>query len=106
MPAAAQSPQMTADDQRTSMERLDAALSALEGAVGRIAAAERSRTDLVDTLAVMDEDRQRLTDDLDAALARARTLETANEAVEQRLQAVDRRLSDLLSGLAGDAGGS
>ena len=87
---------MTEDDQRTGMDRLDAALSALEALVSRVAEAERSRIDLVETLAVMDEDRQRLADDLDAALARSRTLETANEAVGQRLQALGHRLSGLI----------
>lgn len=87
---------MTDDDQRTGVDRLEAALSALEAVASRVAAAERSRTDLIDTLAVMDEDRQRLADDLDAALARARTLEAANEAVEQRLQMLDRRLTRLI----------
>ena len=87
---------MTDDDQRTGVDRLEAALSALEAVASRVAAAERSRTDLIDTLAVMDEDRQRLADDLDAALARARTLEAANEAVGQRLQMLDRRLTRLI----------
>lgn len=87
---------MTDEDQRTGADRLEAALSALEAVAARVAAAERSRTDLVDTLAVMDEDRQRLADDLDAALARSRTLEAANEAVEQRLHVLGRKLSDLI----------
>ena len=92
---------MTEDDQRTGRERLDAALSALEAAVARVSSAERSRTDLVDTLAVMDEDRQRLADDLDAALARAKTLEMASDTVEQRLHALGGRLSVLI-GNAGE----
>lgn len=87
---------MTDDDQRTGADRLEAALSALEAVAARVAAAERSRTDLVDTLAVMDEDRQRLADDLDAALARSGALEAANEAVGQRLQALDRKLLALI----------
>lgn len=87
---------MTDDDQRTGVDRLEAALSALEAVASRVAAAERSRTDLVDTLAVMDEDRQRLADDLDAALARARTLETANETVGQRLRMLDHTLAGLI----------
>lgn len=88
---------MTEHDERTGVDRLEAALSALEAVVSRVAAAERSRTDLIDTLAVMDEDRQRLADDLDAALARSRTLESANDVVGQRLRAIDRKLSGLIA---------
>ena len=87
---------MTQDDSRAPMERLDAALAALEAAVARVAGAETSRADLVDTLAIMDDDRQRLAADLDAALARTQALETANTTVGQRLEAMSGRLATLL----------
>jgi hypothetical protein len=75
-----------ADESRDVIARLDAALTALETAVARVAGADKVRADLAETLAVMDDDRQRLASDLDAALSRAQTLAAANEAVAMRLE--------------------
>ena len=86
---------MDAGDSRDVTARLDAALTALESAVARVAGADQARTDLADSLAVMDDDRQRLAADLDAALFRTKTLEAANDAVATRLE----RLSETLGGL-------
>ncbi len=91
---------MDADDSRDVTARLDAALTALESAVARVAGADQARTDLADSLAVMDDDRQRLAGDLDAALFRAKTLEAANEAVATRLEKLDARLADAAGGVA------
>ena len=79
--------------------RLDAAFAALEAAVARVAGAERSRVDLADTLAIMDDDRQRLAAALDATTAKAQAMEVASEAVEARLHAMGTHLSALLDGM-------
>lgn len=89
---------MTQDGSRAPIERLEAAFAALEAAVARVAGAERSRADLLDTLALMDDDRQRLAADLDAAVAKAHAMEAANNTVERRLEAMSARLLALLEG--------
>lgn len=89
---------MSGDDPRSRTERLDAALTVLEAAVARGAAAEQTHADLTTSLAAMDEDRQRLAAELDAALARADRLEAASEAVQQRLEHAARRALGLLDG--------
>ena len=90
---------MDADDTRDVTARLDAALTALESVVARVAGAEQVRADLSETLAVMDDDRQRLANDLDTALARTQALEVANDAVASRLE----RLRDTLGAPADNA---
>lgn len=84
--------------ERTSLDRLDAALAALEAAASRAALAERSRADVTEALAAMDEDRQRLADALDGALTRAAALEQVNDAVGRRLDQACTQLADLLTG--------
>jgi len=84
---------MTGDATPTKLpERLDAALQRLAAALDRLdAAAERRakadalRTNLEDELAVMQDDRSRLAVELDGAVARARSLELANDEVARRL---------------------
>jgi chromosome segregation ATPase len=73
-------------------ERLDAALTRLAAALDRLdAAGERRakadalRTNLEDELAVMQDDRSRLAAELDGAIARAESLELANDEVARRL---------------------
>jgi hypothetical protein len=87
---------MTQDGTNATIDRLDAALAALEAATARIAGAEYTRADLLESLAVMDDDRQRLADELDSALAHARVLETANGDAERMLDEASRRLTALI----------
>ena len=94
---------MDGDGPNNVTARLDAALSALEAAVARVAGAEQVRADLSETLAIMDDDRQRLAADLDAALTLSRTLEAANDAVAVRLQNLGERLGQTRVTLPGDA---
>jgi hypothetical protein len=89
---------MNQDGTKALLDRLDGALAALEGAAARIAGSERTRADLIESLAVMDDDRQRLADDLDAALARTRTLEVAGDAARATLDRACERLSALIDG--------
>ena len=68
-----------------ALKRLSAALDQLEAASVRSAGASAERRDLVDTLAVMQDDRGRLAEELDVALTRAQDLEHATEEVALRL---------------------
>lgn len=62
-----------------ALSRLASALEQLEAAGERRAIADRVRADLEDELAVMQDDRARLTVELDGSLARTRALALANE---------------------------
>jgi chromosome segregation ATPase len=68
------------------LRRLAAALDQLDAASERQAKVELARADLVQELALMQEDRQRLAVELDAALARCETLEKAQAEIVGRLQ--------------------
>jgi Domain of unknown function (DUF4164) len=68
-------------------KRLALALDALAAAVERRRDADRGEETLADQLHALGSDRSRLASELDAAAARARTLETANREVAQRLDA-------------------
>jgi seryl-tRNA synthetase len=65
--------------------RLQAALDALDGAVERRLEREQGHAALASQVHAFDSDRSRLASELDAAAARARTLETTNREVAQRL---------------------
>jgi chromosome segregation ATPase len=68
-----------------ALERLAEALDALDAACARRAALDAQRGDLVEELAVMQDDRARLAAELDAASARAQALEAAQIQVGRRL---------------------
>ena len=68
-----------------ALKRLAAALDRLDAAAERRAKADALRTNLEDELAVMQDDRSRLAVELDGAVARARSLELANDEVARRL---------------------
>jgi chromosome segregation ATPase len=85
-------------------ERLDAALKQLAAALDRLdAASERRaqadalRTNLEDELAVMQDDRSRLAAELDGAIARARSLELANDEVARRLCGASAEIREVLA---------
>jgi len=65
--------------------RLQAALEALDSAVGRRLERDQGEAVLASQVHAFDADRARLASDLDAAAARARGLENANREVAQRL---------------------
>jgi DNA-directed RNA polymerase specialized sigma24 family protein len=66
-------------------KRLALALDALEAAIERRREADRSEEGLADQLHALGADRSKLASDLDAAVARARVLETANREIARRL---------------------
>ena len=67
--------------------RLTQALDQLEAAVDRRIEIERSRTVLTEQVHALDADRSRLAADLDAQVARVRTLESTNRDIARRLDA-------------------
>ena len=69
----------------TALKRLSAALDQLEAAQSRREKADLVRSDLTEELAIMQDDRSRLAVELDLALARAKSLETANREAAERL---------------------
>lgn len=79
-----------------ALRRLASALDLLEAAVARRAAAEAARADLAEELAVMQDDRARLALDLDAATARAKTLEAASQQVSRRLDKAGQSIRALI----------
>ena len=79
-----------------ALKRLAHALESLEAADERRAASERTRADLEEELAVMQDDRARLAAELDGALARNRALALANADVAGRLDHAEGILRGLL----------
>jgi Domain of unknown function (DUF4164) len=69
----------------SATRRLQSALEALDGAVGRRLDRDRGQAALASQVHAFDVDRARLAAELDDASARARTLETANREVALRL---------------------
>jgi hypothetical protein len=65
--------------------RLALALDALDAAVERRSEADRSEQGLAEQIHALDSDRARLASELDQALARTRSLETANHEVADRI---------------------
>ena len=71
----------------TATRRLQSALEALDGAVGRRLERDQGQAALASQVHAFDADRARLAAELDAAAARGRALETTNREVAQRLDA-------------------
>ena len=69
----------------SATRRLQSALEALDGAVGRRLDRDQGQAVLATQVHAFDVDRARLAAELDDATARARTLESANREVAQRL---------------------
>ncbi len=67
-------------------KRLALALDALEAAVERRQEADRGEEGLAAQLHALGADRSQLASDLDAAVARARSLETSNREIARRLE--------------------
>ena len=69
----------------SATRRLQAALEALDGAVGRRLERDRGQAALASQVHAFDADRARLAAELDVASARARALETPHREVALRL---------------------
>jgi chorismate-pyruvate lyase len=69
----------------SATRRLQSALEALDGAVGRRLERDQGQAAVATQLHAFDVDRARLAAELDEATARSRTLETANREVALRL---------------------
>jgi hypothetical protein len=67
--------------------RLSQALDMLDAAVDRRIEIDRSRAVLAEQVHALDADRSKLAADLDAQLAKVRSLESANREVARRLDA-------------------
>jgi septal ring factor EnvC (AmiA/AmiB activator) len=78
-------------------KRLALALDALAAAVERRNDADRGEQTLDAQLHALGTDRSRLASELDAAAARARTLETTNREVAQRLDAAIDTIRSVLA---------
>jgi hypothetical protein len=76
--------------------RLAHALDALGVAVERKCGADGRNGGLAEDLHALGADRARLASDLDAAMARARTLETANREIAQRLDSAIGTIRSML----------
>lgn len=80
-----------------ALKRLQAALGQCEAAAQRLGRAGDDKRDLVDTLAVMQDDRGRLATELDAALNRQHELEHATQEIALRLDQAGGTLRRLLA---------
>jgi hypothetical protein len=80
MPATAETSAIDA-----ASRRLTLALDALEAALERRRDADRGEAGLVAQVHALGSDRSRLASDLDAAVARSRSLETTNHEIARRL---------------------
>ncbi len=83
-----------------ALARLNGALDNLEAAAARRAQADAARLNLEDELAVMADDRARLAQDLDGALARGHSLARANGEVAGRLARIGETVRGVLDGIA------
>ncbi len=81
--------------------RLDAALDALEAAIHRQRAGERSLASLRGELQLMAEDRSRLAEQLDAAQDRIARLEAARDEASRRLDAAMETIRAMLQAAEG-----
>ena len=85
-----------------ALKRLTTALDQLEAASERVTRAGADRRDLADTLAVIQDDRGRLANELDAALTRTQALEHATDEVALRLGQAGASLRRLLAATEGE----
>lgn len=87
-----------------ALKRLAAALDLLDAAGERRAKADALRANLEDELAVMQDDRARLAVELDGAIARAKSLELANDEVARRLNGACAEIREVLAEAAAREG--
>jgi hypothetical protein len=91
---------ITPDRLQRAVHRLTGALDNLELAAARRAEIEAARGDIDQEFAVMQDDRSRLAVELDAALARSRTLDRTAEEVAGRLQRAGATVRTILAELS------
>ena len=89
-------------DLDAALKRLSGVLDQLEAAVERVRHIGTERRDLEDTLALMQDDRNRLANDLDGALTRTRVLEGAADEVALRLGRAGATLRRFLATTVGE----
>jgi len=71
----------------SATKRLTTALDALEAAAERRREVALGREELAAQINALDDDRSRLASDLDTAVSRSRSLESANREISRRLDA-------------------
>jgi hypothetical protein len=87
------------DDIEMSFKRLASAVDALEFAVERRMRHDEARANEQEEFALMQDDRSRLAVELDAAVDRSRTLESANGEAAKRLAHAARTIERVLGQL-------
>ncbi|HWK86436.1 MAG TPA: DUF4164 family protein [Xanthobacteraceae bacterium] len=80
-----------------ALQRLEAALDALESAVDKAAGDSREREQLQNQLQAFGQDRTRLSTDLQRLKARSEDLETANREVSRRLDQAAETIRSVLA---------
>lgn len=80
-----------------ALHRLEAALDALEAAVGKAAGDSQEREQLQTQLQAFGQDRTRLSTDLQRLKARSEDLETANREVSRRLDHAAETIRSVLA---------
>ncbi len=91
---------MTLPDRlQRAVQRLTGALDTLEIAAARRAGIEAARADIDQEFEVMQDDRSRLAVELDAAMARSRTLDRTADEVAFRLQRAAATVRTILAEL-------
>jgi chromosome segregation ATPase len=89
----------------TALKRLSSALDRLEAEAQRRTKADASRNDLVEELAIMQDDRSRLALELDGAQRRIGRLERAHDEAERRLEQAGTTIRAILGDEDGTAPG-
>ena len=84
-------------DLETALKRLNAAMDHLEAAVHRRVQQDQVRSNLSEELNILQDDRSRLAVELDGALARSKTLSTANHEVARRLERAGSTMRAILA---------
>ena len=91
------------DSLETSLKRLASAVAALEWATDLRMRHDEARASTQEEFALMQDDRSRLAVELDAAVDRSRTLESANAEAAKRLARAAQTVERVLGRLAPDA---
>jgi D-serine deaminase-like pyridoxal phosphate-dependent protein len=91
------------DSLETSLKRLASAVDALEWATDLRMRHDEARASTQEEFALMQDDRSRLTVELDAAVDRSRALESANAEAAKRLARAAQTVERVLGRLAPDA---
>lgn len=95
-------PESLPDRLGAALKRFASALDHLEAAANRRGGSAKSRANLEDELAVMEDDRSRLAVELDGALARNAALTLAHDEIRQRLDKASQAVATVLE-RAGEA---